>query len=450
MPSALQVVARFLQKTGEAAPLPSSLQHETGLMTKDEYLEHRNPSDRHHPSDAYDFSFTSLNKALTIFDEIEWGGSRYEVQQPYGGGEGFAFLREGHLVGVLHRGTMYHSNKVRPQDIPPRYRMGADWKDFDIDRYKVVKYPSESLPLISNVAKRNRKEYNHLIQHIRVKGEPYEIRSEGKPKTNRGTTLAILDSKSQLVAQGSNEWGATLVVVAREYRGKGLGNILLEYWYRFNPAFTSGGYTESGEALDLRIWEDRVKEFLSNGWYSELVRQKKLTVNRVREILAGTSKRHRFSPLPSDKPSQAPSKKVKSQILVYAEDFAFVVYDSAFLSDPDEKHIYGYGFFRDSPSVGDFLFTIDYDRSHWKLTTLVAFQMAKDNGSKVYVGKGYGDIVELKGISEIEREGDYAFLTRNVLPLRQWASLERRIRRKMDSYDEKKILLLEMGESKWR
>ena len=418
-------------------------------MTKDEYLEYRNPSHMHHPSDAYDFSYARMNQTLSPFTSATWDGSRYDVQQPYGGGEGYAFFQDGHPVAVLHQGTMYHSNEVRPKNTPPRYNAGSEWKSFDVERYKIVKYPSEYLPLISNVAARNTKEYSYLIQNIQVKGEPYQIRSKGRPVPNKGTTIVILNSSGQVVAQGSNEWGATLAVVAREYRGKGLGNVLLKYWYQYNPKFQSGGYTDSGQPLDIRVWEDRVKEFLSNGWYSELVREKKLTVQRVKDILADTSGRHHFVPLPPDEPPPKPQKQ-KSQTLVYAQDFAFVVYDSLFLDDPDEKYIHGYGFFRDSPPVGDFLYTIEYERPYWKVTTLTAFQMAKDEGIKIYVGEGYGDIVEIEGIPEIKREGDYASLTRNVLPLRQMARLEQMIRHKDDPYDEKKVLLLEMAESAWR
>jgi len=36
------------------------------------------------------------------------------------------------------------------------------------------------------------------------------------------------------------------------------------------------------------------------------------------------------------------------------------------------------------------------------------------------------------------------------MPLRQMATLERKLRRKGDMYGEMQVLLLEMGESKWR
>ena len=417
-------------------------------MTKSEYSKYRNPDDKHHSSEAYDPSYTKLNETLSAFGSANVDGYDYSIHKPSGGGQGYAFIREGHIAAVLHKGVMYHSSHLRPSKLPTGYGRGMEWHDFDIKRYKAVKYPSEYVHLISNLAERNRKQYNHLLQHVMIKGEPCQIRSEGVPKPNKGTTLAVLDSKGQVVAQASNEWGATLITVAREFRGRGFGNILIKQWYKYNPNFQSGGYTPSGEGFDLSVWEDRVKEFLSNGWYSELVRQKKLTTQRVKDILKGTTKRHRFSPLPSDAPPKPKSKK--SQILIYAQDLAFVVYDSAFLDNPDEKYIHGYGFFRDSPSVGDFLYTLDYDRPYWKSTTLAAFQMAKDEGFEIYVGEGYGDTVEIEGIPEIKQEGDYASLTRNVMPLRQMATLERKLRRKGDMYGEMRVLLLEMGESKWR
>jgi hypothetical protein len=49
-----------------------------------------------------------------------------------------------------------------------------------------------------------------------------------------------------------------------------------------------------------------------------------------------------------------------------------------------------------------------------------------------------------------ERLGkDFARLTQDALPLQQLSSPERRYRRVLDKYDEKKVLLLEAAESKW-
>lgn len=410
-------------------------------MTREEFLNFKNPDEKSHDSDSYDFDLAKLNqtlhsKAFTNLQGVEW-----MLHIPYGGGEGYVVTKDGTTVAVVHQDTLYHGNQVRPNDVPKWY--GRD-EHITWSKTKLVKYPQEYVPLVSNIAKRNRAEYPHLLQNIRVRGEPYQVRSAGPPVPNKGTALAILNTKGEVVAEGQNEWGATLLVVAREYRSRGLGKIIGQYWYHWNPTWTSGGFTPEGENNALRLWETRVREFSENGWYSELVRQKRLTMDRVREILGGLSGKKPRPTLP-----ESASPEPKKTILFFVEDSALVVYDSTFLVDQDAKYIHGHGFLRDNTHVGTFLYTLDYDRPFHKLVTEAALQMAKDQGKNLYVGPGYGDVLEIEGIEGVERTGNHITLTKDLLPLRQLSVVERRTRKKADPFGETQSLLLEMAESKW-
>jgi len=140
--------------------------------------------------------------------------------------------------------------------------------------------------------------------------------------------------------------------------------------------------------------------------------------------------------------------KAKPELLFYVEGPTFVVYDARFLEEQDDKYIYGYGFFRDA-RVGTFLFTIDYDRKYRKLVTSVALQMARDAGDLIYDGEGYGDVLELSGLQDVERDGDYVRLTKDKMDLGLLSRFERRARSRVDRYGEILTLLLEMAESKW-
>lgn len=437
-----------------AMPLPTRFDDkEPGLMTVREFFKWRNPEGKSHPEDAYRMNVEYMNPALRKLSDMTYYGTTWEIftdafKEPKGK---YVVVKDGNTVAVVAKGTLYFGPGVRPNQIPTLFfEHGRPKFELEWSRERKVKYPEEYVPLVSSVAKRNLSEYNHLIQNLIVKGRSYQLRSEGVPKKNAGQTLAILNDKGEKVAYASNEWGATLITVAREYQRHGFGKLLGQHWYKINPSFGSGGFTPSGEENAQRIWEDRVLEFLSNGWYSKLVRSKKLSPQKVKEILDGLSQSAKRR---SKLPDLAPAKK-KGQVLVYADDpsspTTFVVYNSNFLEDQDEKNILGYGFFRDSPDApAPYLYTIDYDRPHDKLVNSIALQVARDNGEQIYVGEGYGDMLEYEGIPGVEQDGDVIELTRDLLPLSKLTRLEKAMRRKVDPYGELESTLLEMAESKW-
>jgi len=128
----------------------------------------------------------------------------------------------------------------------------------------------------------------------------------------------------------------------------------------------------------------------------------------------------------------------------------FVIYDRAFYDEPDAKHIYGFGFYRDNEHVGSYPFRIEYDRKYAQQTTALALHIAKQNGiDEIYIGKGYGDLIEWKGLTELV-PGDPNYIASKRFPMFDKAArIERSIRRKLDRYGESEALLLDMAESKW-
>jgi len=421
--------------------LPKSFpKHEIGLMTRDEFLAFRNPKDKHHSSDSYDFDLVQMNQDRpSSLGGAGSGSERYEIFKYH---HGYTITQDKETVAIIHQGVAYYADPRMKNKIP---RVAFDHNsqvNLDFDRVKQVKYLSEIMPLVSPVAKLNEQRYPVLLQHIKVKGEPMTVRAEEQPQPDHGTTLAVFNADGYIVAQASNEWGATLFVVAREYRGRGLGKVIGNYWYEYNPNFSSGGFTNTGERNALALWADRVREFSARGWYSDLIKRGDLSLSKVKEILAGIGQRP-VRPEPEDK-----TVKPTGDILVFSDDISFVVYDRAFLDEPDEKFIHGFGFFRDA-TVGVYLYRIEYDRAFADLTTRVALQIAKDNGDKLYNGEGYHDLMEVDGIPGVEREGEYLVVTQNLVPVRSMAQKEKRLRKAQDPYNEKYNLLLEMAESKW-
>ena len=427
-----------VQKKAATTPLPESFpKNEIALMTASEFLAFRNPDDIMHGSDAYDFDLAEMNRSYLRSVDHRFGDEEYNVAAPSSGlSHGYLISDGSNLVAVVHKNTMFYGGHIDPE------RNLRAWQAFGVRSFKRVKYVADYAPLVYAVAEHNRKSYPVLLQSITVKGEPYQVRAKGHPKEDALIDLAVLNAKGEVVASAQNEWGATLLVTAREYRGYGFGQILGKYWYKFNPSSTSGGFTYAGQSNALRLWESRVRDFVANGWYSELIRQGRLTRARVAEIFAGLKGHKVHLPEPT---------KPKSELLFYSDGTTFVIYDARFLTmdDPGESLVHAYGFLRDMPRVGTFYYTFDYDRDFKALATEAALQMAKDEGVRLYVGKGYGDFMDLDGIPGLEHDGDYVWLSRDILPLRSLAAKEKRQRKVVDPYEQLQASLLEAAESKW-
>jgi GNAT superfamily N-acetyltransferase len=452
-PSAIRVAARCASTT----PLPKLTRDEPGLMTLDEYLTHRNPGGKFHSSETYDWSLAQMNR--DYLPERHLGGfSEISVSDT---GGGYVFRKDGEPVGILPtqgsgKGTLFYDWPGLPRRMPVGFStLRNESVDLPVEREKRVKYLSDVMSLVQpRVEPTGAKPV--ILQRIKLKGEPFTVKALGQPGLNKGVTLIITNAEGKTVAQASDEWGATLLVVAKEYRGMGLGKVLGTFWYDQNPSYQSGGFTPQGEQAAVKRWAARVRQFLSNGWYTELLLRgaPNLTIRpgelrkRIKAILADLPERSQVeSVLP---PDETPTQR-KPQTLVYVDYPTFVVYDAQFLDDPEaedaDEHIHGYGFFRDSPHVGSFLFTLDYDRPYREMVNAVALQMARDEGEPIYVGEGYGDMLEPQGLP-VEQEGDYLTLARDLVPLDALGAKERRIRRQVDPYGKKEVLLMERAESK--
>ena len=438
--------SRVASRYAATTPLPSSFpKGEPGLLTSKEFIEVRNPGGKSHPDDAYDFDLMKMNQDYS-FQTHEYNFDGYSIEE---NPKGAKITREGKLVAIVHNGTMYLENTSHKGKIITEWRdRRGEEHDLGVKTHKKVKYLAEKMPLISAPARKNFAEYPVLLQNLIVKGEPMTLRAEKQPGLNEKVNLAILNAEGLEVAVAQNEWGASLFVVAQEYRGKGLGKIIGKKWYELNPDSVSGGFSASGYANALAIWEDRVQEFMERGWYSELIREGRLTHAQVKAILAGIGER---PPRPEPKPKEV---QPTGDVLTYVDpdNISFIVYDRAFFDDPDERFIHGFGFLRSQPPLGSFFFALDYDRPFADLVTRVGLQMAKNGGDyPLYDGEGYSDMLELDGIPGIERDGDYFTLTKDLMPgLNVLARNERRVRKERDSYDEKFYLLQEQANAKWR
>jgi hypothetical protein len=128
----------------------------------------------------------------------------------------------------------------------------------------------------------------------------------------------------------------------------------------------------------------------------------------------------------------------------------FLIYDSRFAEDQDEKYVHAYGFLRENDH-GLFYYTFDYDPQYRELATKVALQMVKDQGQWLSTSMSRGsDLMELDDFDDLLlKQGQQVMLKSNLLPLKQLSSQERKFRKPIDQYEEVITSLLETAESKW-
>lgn len=444
----IAVAKRFL--CAATAEMPDHFRgDEPALMTLDEYIQHRNPEDKSHSSEAYKTTLKSLNEyrhSRHIGTQRTWTESRpktFDLRQHPGYFEVRTDRDRRHLpIAYIKDGILFYEDKEAT-------KIREDWahleKEFriPIKTKKQVKYLGEVRKHLDETARENIKEYPNLLRRFQNKGEYFEIRSEEPLSENDRQSIVIMHD-GYIVGIASDEWGATLLRIAEEYQRRGLGNLLGRIYTHNNPTSGSGGFTPAGYANATRMWEARVKEFLQRGWYSQLIQEGRISKDKVRDILKDVSGKTTPSKMP-----QLQKSKEKPKVLVMIDGPLFVIYDMRYFEDPEDKYIYAYGFFRSSMDK-TFLYTIDYDRKFERLAYLIAFQMAKDMGEKVYVGQGYTDFLELDKIPEIDIVGDYAELRSNVVDLAKITGPEKQLRRVKDPYDQFKTMLIENAESKWK
>lgn len=426
-------------KTSATIPLPETFdKHETGLMTLKEFLAFRNPDEKYHPSNAYAPTIFSLNRD----NSLNYIGAYRDARNEYGfyqNKEGnYLIKNDGKNIACIISGVLFYTEN-KPSLVYYQHREG--FSEIPIRGEKKVKYLEDYIALVAMNTRQNIKNFPHVLQRIKIKGEPFVIRSEKPLTKDAGETIVILNSTGEIVATAQNEWNTTLLMVADEYKGRGLGQEIGKRWYQINPSWKSGGFTIEGRNNAKKLWEKRVREFLERGWYSELLKEKRLGEDRIKEILDGLSKRPRTPFLELSKEPE------KQSFLLYLDETLFIYYDERFLTDQDEKYIYATGTLGEDYRGGLYIFQIDYDHGYRKLAHLIAFQMAKDLGEEITLD--VSDVLELEGISEIEVRDEKAFLTKNVLNLKEISRIEKRVRANHDPYDEIHTLLLEQASFKW-
>jgi hypothetical protein len=436
-----------MNKKAVSTSIPTFDPKDPGLLTLKEFLKMRNKAGKYHDSESYQYTLKDLNQDFgAVFKEkvyvlnstyLSLWGYLYEASN------GHYYVKDSEDQSKIVA-TVDHDHVARVQD---KKYLRLHFPDYvGVKEVKLVKYlDAES---INDSGSRNRKKYKNLISRVKSKGEFFEIRSEKPLEKYKGSTIVILNEEGQEVGFASDEWGCTLITVAKEYRGFDLGRILGNVWYKYNPDHPSGGFTSRGEHNAKKIWRDRVREFSSRGWYSELVKRGEFTKERVLAILKNAKD---FPIKPIDNESIKENKE--PDLRVWSAHSSVILYDKEFLQDRDPKHILGWAMLGSSEHVGDYLYAIDYEKKYARLMTLLALQLAKDEGAKVlWVGDTYADLLELDKVEDKIKKIDkeHIEIPHDIVDLKKMARVEKALRKPFDKYREIEMALQEEASVKWR
>lgn len=416
------------------------------LMTWPEYFQYKNPDNKTHSAESYDWDLEQMNnkfipRELARIDRVKFNADGYKLHEYEGQ---IRVTKDWDTVG-FSRGNVYYTT---PNDFGSTVQsmvgtvLGNDFK------VQKVKYLDE---LIKEMyTEELRAEYSEIIQNIRSKGEQFQIRKSTYDKHH--DAYAIFNKDGIKVSIAQDEWGAVLLVTAKEYRGYGFGEILGKLYTEAEPRKGSGGTTAMGKQAIYRRWEAFVREALQHGVYTKLYREGKITRDRIKEIMSGLSDRRKRK----DRPDATDYAGDHKNWLVMNNESSFVIYHQDLYEQPDnasledlEKYIMAYALVRDMHQNIYHLYRVDYTNELSKNMIVLA---ALTEFPDMHVDVEAADFVDdINNIPKTEIVDGVMKMTDDRVPgaMRGLFSVEEKYRAQHDKYGQYHSLILETAEYKW-
>jgi GNAT superfamily N-acetyltransferase len=373
------------------------------LMTWQEFWELVNEKGKYHSSDAYNHPLSSFNKTRNDYPNL------------------------------LYR------KKINGIIFEFRYKKTDRFKE-----YQFVKTTPDG----------QRVEIDGQVQYF----TPEELAQLGRKQFEYD--FSAFDGEQQ-VAVTQDEWGCLLIMVAPEYRKFGLGTMLTKLAWEAEPGKTTGGTTHGGAVTTRRVHTEFVREYLRKGIYSQLVHQRILSIDRVKEITASAS----LSPR-ANKPQINLNSNDPNNFLVYGENGCFVIYDRKLkdlVDQHDENMEYWYekmikgicyaggGYHAtdrfylqqwggDTPQLKKFMLTLAL--SYCKFDEdMPLFIYSKD----LPIDESMVQVIEGK-----DPNGKLVKLAGSPMNFQPFLAMERKFRKSFDPYDEFKWRMVELAEAKFQ
>lgn len=272
-------------------------------------------------------------------------------------------------------------------------------------------------------------------------------------------TFIVVNEDDQVVASAENEWGALLIRVVKEYRNFGIGTLLGKLARKYEPYKDSGGFTAGGLKNAKRVHTEFVRNYLANGTYSKLVRDGKISIERVQKILNSANVKERKPKKELDLSFNDP----KDWLLWYGGYNSAILYDKKLkdLFELSENGKIHYKHLRkgikahihvEQPRSGDdlYIYDINYSNDHaGKLIVQIMKTILKNEDSTILKMHEHWDEVNRKlnklgytisNITESERSLSYS-------TIKQWVKKEHNFRKSFDKYGEFENRILEFAET---
>lgn len=133
--------------------------------------------------------------------------------------------------------------------------------------------------------------------------------------------IGVFTKDGTFVGGAQDEWGAMLYYIANEYKGFGLGKIIAKIAYGLQPEKSSGGFSPSGLRTFRKIHSEFVRDYLSSGMYSHLIKTNQISKEKVNKIINSIS----------DRPKKIKQEDLSSNDpknwLILIEDSMAIIYD---------------------------------------------------------------------------------------------------------------------------
>jgi GNAT superfamily N-acetyltransferase len=269
--------------------------------------------------------------------------------------------------------------------------------------------------------------------------------------------FAIFEGETR-VAMAQDEWGCMLIAVAKEYRGFGLGTLIGKLARTYEPGKTSGGFTPMGARNFARVHREFVRDALTSGLYSRMVRAGQITMDRVKEIVTSAKVQMRPAKDTIDLSSNSPKDWLLftdfyGTFILYDRKLAHAIDHSTYHESFAERMIKGMvyampheqagitrikQFGGDAQGIRAFMLALAYTRA--KIENLPLWVEPEE--------------YDLPGFTYGEEENTVGYRSRQVLTgkmidYRAMVEDEMRFRKSFDQYDEFKHRLIEMAHAKY-
>lgn len=321
-----------------------------------------------------------------------------------------------------------------------------------------------------------REKYSKLINTIKVKGLPFEIREDEQDRWDRKYVkvdenkdvvrdtegnvvyynseeikLIIPEDKrfrydyaivrkdtGELVGVTQDEWGTLLVMVAIEYRNFGFGTLLVKLAREKRPDRPSGGFTRSGLVNFKRVHSQMVRNYMESGFYSHLVKSGVITPTRAKQIISSIKTNR------PKKDNKNLSSDNPENWIIYTDGSTFaILYDKGLYDLDFEKDEYWIeSFIKGFISVGGSNKNMIWiEKTYGKdniVTKLLEILLNGELGERILLEKSeYEKYKNIKGLKSKEFESRiFVWLETPTLNINRIIQKELKIRKPRDPYDE--------------